>query len=277
MAEEVPRAAQVGFGRAADAYERGRPDYPLALLTYLRQVVGFGPRWPVLDVGAGTGKFTRLIERTGASVIAVEPVAAMRERCFREMPEIPVVGATAAALPFRTGSARAITAAQSFHWFATPEAVAEIRRVLVEEGVLLLAWNVRDERLVWVQELSRLLAPHKDAAPGYKDGAWKDVVQQSGYFGPLWHASFENEQRGGPEFVLDRVASVSYVAAMGEADRQALLALVRALAEREAHVAGGEVRLPYRTEVYWTTTRSRLPGRWGHGCETRTPCTPGRQ
>ena len=66
MSRDLNGVAAKGFEAAAHAYERGRPDYPDALLQYLRHTVGVKPGWRVLDVGAGTGKFTRLLERTGA-------------------------------------------------------------------------------------------------------------------------------------------------------------------------------------------------------------------
>ena len=256
----------MGFGNAADAYERGRPDYPAALLEYLKHTVGIKVGWRVLDVGAGTGKFTRLLERTGARVVAVEPVAPMRERCAAALPDSTVVGATATALPFRAESQRAVVAAQAFHWFATPEAVAELRRVLADEGVMVLVWNRRDESVPWVKELSGMLVGGSEGVPRYKDGSWRRVIEGSGLFGALWQASFAHAQEGPVAEIEDRVASISYVAAMAEERRRELLGRVRALAEANRG-PGGTVVLPYRTEVFWTTARSRQPGRWGHGCE----------
>lgn len=274
MVQELPRA----FDRVPDEYERGRPGYPDALIAYLRQTVGIGPHARVVDVGAGTGKFTRELVRTGAHVIAVEPVAGMRERCARELPFVPVLGGVAEALPLADNSARAVVAAQAFHWFASPAAVAEVHRVLVDEGAFVLVWNVRDERTPWVREMSKLLEPHSGSAPRYKDGSWRAVLESSGKFGSLWRASFEHAQVGAPGMVLDRVASVSYVAALDPAERARLLASVGELVRAQSD-AGGQVTLPYVTEVWWTTARSRQPGRWGTGgCSPRKPgCDTGRK
>lgn len=266
--------ASEGFGAGAEAYERGRPDYPKALLEYLRHTVGMKPGWRVLDVGAGTGKFTRMLERTGASVVAVEPVAAMRGELHAGLPDTTVLAATAAELPFRSESQRAVVAAQAFHWFATPEAVAELRRVLADEGVLVLVWNVRDERVPWVRELSGLLQEDGEQVPRYKNGEWRGVIEKSGLFGPLWQAAFDHAQVGGVAAIEDRVASISYVAAMAAERRRRLLEQVRALAQANLSDQG-EITLPYRTEVFWTTAKSRQPGRWGHGCEAPgSACKP---
>ncbi len=76
----VHKAAQQGFEKEAQAYARGRPDYPVALSAWLAQALGLGPGREVADVGAGTGKFTALLATTGATVVGVEPVDAMRAK-----------------------------------------------------------------------------------------------------------------------------------------------------------------------------------------------------
>ena len=65
----VHKAAQQGFEKEAQAYARGRPDYPAALSAWLAQALGLGPGREVADVGAGTGKFTALLATTGATVV----------------------------------------------------------------------------------------------------------------------------------------------------------------------------------------------------------------
>ena len=80
QARDVHAAARDGFAAEADAYSRGRPDYPAALLGWLGDKLGLAPGKAVLDLGAGTGKFTRMLLQTGAAVTAVEPVDAMRAK-----------------------------------------------------------------------------------------------------------------------------------------------------------------------------------------------------
>jgi SAM-dependent methyltransferase len=62
-------AARHGFAEAA-TYQRGRPDYPQELIPWLRDELRLGPGKRVIDLGAGTGKFTRLLLETEARVIA---------------------------------------------------------------------------------------------------------------------------------------------------------------------------------------------------------------
>src|SRR5437588_5658396 len=113
----VHESARRGFERHADAYERGRPNYPAEATAWLVTKLGLGPGRTVVDVGAGTGKLTRALLPSGATVIAVEPVAAMRAVLKRELPTVQAMNGTAESLPLPDASADAIVVGQAFHWF----------------------------------------------------------------------------------------------------------------------------------------------------------------
>jgi len=131
--------AAAGFGRAAEAYERGRPGYPPEAVAWLAERLGLGPGTTVVDLGAGTGKLSRLLAETGARVIAVEPVEEMRAFI-----EVEALAGTAEAIPLPDASADAVSVAQAFHWFRTEDALAEIQRVLRPGGALALVGNRLD-------------------------------------------------------------------------------------------------------------------------------------
>ena len=66
------------FGAAADAYEAGRPGYPLPVVEWMLSLADpVVSRLRVADVGAGTGKLTRAVVEAGAEVVAVDPDADM--------------------------------------------------------------------------------------------------------------------------------------------------------------------------------------------------------
>ena len=150
----VHKAAQQGFEKEAQAYARGRPDYPAALSAWLAQALGLGPGREVADVGAGTGKFTALLATTGATVVGVEPVDAMRAKIDAlQLPTVRAMAGTAQAIPLSAATLDAVVCAQAFHWFATRDALDEFHRVLRPGGKLGLVWNVRDESVDWVADV----------------------------------------------------------------------------------------------------------------------------
>jgi SAM-dependent methyltransferase len=86
----VHRAAAEGFARAAETYARGRPRFPPEAREWLRSELRLGQGCTALDLSAGTGKFTVELLSTGATVVAVDRVAAMLDQLRAAAP-----GATA--------------------------------------------------------------------------------------------------------------------------------------------------------------------------------------
>jgi SAM-dependent methyltransferase len=262
--------ARQGFGRAGTvaAYERGRPGYPAEAVAELVRVLGVAPGTTLLDLAAGTGKLTRQLLDSGADLLAVEPVAAMRNRLARVLasgpargpggpgPWVGVVGGTAEAIPVRDGSLDAVTVGQAFHWFDGPRAVAELRRVLRPGGRLGLIWNVRDESRPSMAEIGAILDRHAGDAPRYRDGRWRAAFDAGDAFTPLGRRSFHHLHHLERSAVLDRFASISFIAALPDADRARVLAEIDRVIAAEPSLAGRDrIGLPYRTDLYWCRAR----------------------
>lgn len=250
-----PAAAQ-GFSRNADDYERTRPSYPAAAVEHLVAALGLGPGRTVVDVAAGTGKLTRLLLRTGARVVAVEPIAEMRERLAATASEAEPLEGTAEHLPLGDGVADGITVAQAFHWFDGRAALAELHRVLAPGGALAVVYNERDRGHGWLTEANRLLEAYRGDTPQQWQGAWREPFDATGLFTPLEDAVFDNPQTLTPEEVIGRFRSMSYVGALDSADQGALLAGIAKLLASHPETAGrAEVVIPQRTVV--STCRRR--------------------
>jgi SAM-dependent methyltransferase len=234
-------SAAIGFASAAGVYERARPSYPQDAIDWLVAETGLGPGRTVVDLGAGTGKLTRLLLPTGARVVAIEPVAEMRAH----IDGAEVLEGTAEAIPLPDGSADVVTVAQAFHWFDLDRALPEIHRVLREDGNLVLVWNMRDLDDPVQRGVEDLLRPIRADVPGQLLGAWREPLARSALFGPESVGAFEFEQQFTTDDLCDRVASTSFVAALAPVDREELLvrvcALTRDIAEPFAY--------PYKTEV----------------------------
>jgi SAM-dependent methyltransferase len=241
----VHPTASAGFSRAAAAYERGRPGYPQSALSWLARELGLRPGVTVVDLAAGTGKLTRALLPTGATVVAVEPVAEMR--ALIEGTE--AVEGRADAMPFPGEWADAVTVGQAFHWFATPEALGEIHRVLRPGGGLALIWNRRDLADPLQRAIEELIAPLAGEVSRLWGGFWREPFDRTELFGPFAEASFDHVQELDEQGLVDRVLSTSYVATAPAGRQRDIETKLRELA------AAGPVRLPYVTRALVTRRR----------------------
>ena len=249
---DIHAAAQAGYAAEAERYAKGRPEYPPALLPWLRDELGLTAGRTVVDLGAGTGKFTSLLMQTDAALTAVEPVASMREKLAARFPTLSISEGRAEDLPLASVSMDAIACAQAFHWFANRDALTEMHRVLRPGGRLGLVWNARDESVDWMAAITDIISPYEGDAPRYYKGEWRQPFEGFAGFGPLNVYRFDNEHTGPPEeVILNRFLSVSFIAAL-EAPRKALVASqLKDLIHQHPALRGQKfVAVRYRTEAF---------------------------
>lgn len=246
----VHSAALHGFSREAAAYSRGRPEYPPELAGWLRGTLRLGPERSVADVGAGTGKFTKLVAATGARTLAVEPVAAMRGQAAR-LAGVEALDGTAQSLPLADATLDAIVCAQAFHWFASTAALDEFARVLRPGGRLGLVWNVRDEATDWVAQITRIITPYEGDAPRFYKGDWRRPFPHPA-FSPLVESRFSYEHVGpAQQVIIDRFMSVSFIAALPPAGQDEVRAQLQDLIATHPALRGQAiVRFPYSTLAF---------------------------
>ncbi len=135
--------------------------------------------------------------------------------------------------------------------------LAEIRRVLRDDGRLGLIWNIREETPVWSRRLTEIFDRLSvEGAPRYKHGRWRDAFERSDAFTPLEDAAFEHTHEVDRTGFLDRVLSVSYVASAPPEDRADVVREVTELLETDPDLTGRErVSMPYRTDVFVCSVR----------------------
>jgi SAM-dependent methyltransferase len=241
-----------GFELAPKPYEIGRPTYPPDAVARLVAELGIGPDKRVVDLAAGTGKLTRLLASTGASLVAVEPVGAMRAALSAALPDVEAVAGTAEAIPLPDASVDAVTVGQAFHWFDGDAALAEIHRVLRPGGRLGLVWNVKDESVDWIEKLGGIMESYRGDAPRVASGAWKEAFDRTRLFTPLERARFSFVHEADFAAVVARVTSVSFIASLPPAEFARVVERVRTLLATHPETQGRTTfELPYRTGAYW--------------------------
>jgi SAM-dependent methyltransferase len=232
------------FDRAAEEYERARAEYPPAVL----DVLPLGEDAEVLDLGAGTGKLTRLLTQRYRRVIAVEPLDGMRAILERVVPAAESRKGSAEAIPLADASVDGVFAGQAFHWFANDLAIQEIARVLRPGGVLSLVWNEPDgERAsplpeqygAYLKELHDVgMAMFEDAPP------WQDVIAR-GPFGEVHESVVPHDHVLDRAGVLDNARSVSWIASRPDDERDAIMQRLDEL------LTDGPFAIPNRANIMW--------------------------
>lgn len=253
LKEMLNLSAIPGYFKSADSFATGRPGYPPEANDWLIKDLQLKHHSVVLDLGAGTGKFTPRLLDIGAHVIAVEPVPRMREKFAARYPEIQLLDGTADNIPLKSGSVDAVVCAHSFHWFATPEALAEIHRVLKPGGRLGMIWNLRDASVDWVGKVADVVSAVAADNPRYYSLEWRKVFPYTG-FSPLNERHFRHAHTGLPEDVIvNRVRSISFVANLPPAEQERVFEQVREIVATHPELAGKEsVSVPYDTVAFHT-------------------------
>ncbi|NQX33393.1 class I SAM-dependent methyltransferase [Herbiconiux sp. VKM Ac-2851] len=244
MAKDQQYAQSVGAEAAA--YDAGRPGYPDDAVEWLlsRAATDDDARPDVVDVGAGTGKFTASLVARSASVTAVEPDELMRARLAANLPTVVAVEGTGEQLPLGDASADVVTYAQSWHWVDVEAASQEAARVLRPGGVLALVWNVRDEQVDWVRRLTEVIGAsiadeYETVAPPVAEPLRRDA-----------HAEFRWTNELDRAALHSLVSSRSSVIALDEPARAELLAGLDELLDTHPDLAGlDRYPMPYLTRV----------------------------
>jgi ubiquinone/menaquinone biosynthesis C-methylase UbiE len=252
-----PRAERA-FGSRADAYDRHRPGWPAKAVERALAELDLGPDSTVVDLAAGTGKLTRELVPRVARVVAVEPSEDMLRQLADAVPEADPVEGTAESIPLDDAAVDAVFVAEAFHWFATPEAVAEIARVLRPRGGLALLWNLYDwGKEEWLDEVGALfgehLAPAVAAADRNRVESWQGAFEGSP-FGPFENFAVRHELRTDTDGLIAHIGTWSPTRMLEETERGEFLRKLEDLLRR-AHPSPDDIAIRFRTQVHWTRLR----------------------
>ncbi len=174
------------FDGMGKIYAKFRPTYPNQLFDYLYTNTGFTSQSVIADIGAGTGIFSKKLLEKNSTVIAIEPNLDMSKtatQILSSFPNFSVINAPAERTTLKDNSVDFITVAQAFHWFDKLKFKTECKRILKENGLVVLVWNSRDfssEIVKGNEEINKKYCPNfKGFAGGYEKDNFSDFYENS--------------------------------------------------------------------------------------------------
>lgn len=184
-----------------------RPEYPREMVDYISSLLSLIPtRYPAVDIGAGTGLFTRPLARSlnpSRIVIGIEPSAEMR-RAAEDHPEklnnVRYISGFAEKVCYPSRSIALVAAACAAHRFDKHTFLTESHRVLVPDGCLtIVEYRWRDTKNSIGDEiyslLERLVDGYDRRAHSNRSGEYElfnadDAISSSGLFSNVHNRIF---------------------------------------------------------------------------------------
>lgn len=240
------------FTGKASAYTKGRPDYPEAIFADLYEKYNFTAQSIIADIGSGTGKFCKPLLERGSTVFAVEPNADMLQRAQADLAQAEryhPVQAGAEATSLQDASVDHITCAAAFHWLNAEAFHAEAVRILRPNGLVVMAWNVRDKEAPFnrahAEVFARFCPKFESLSHGY-DACQGDLTRF--YGGKFEKLTYADDSVQDKKKFLARSLSSSYALKPESADYPAFITALEALFD--AWQRDGFVTVPADTVVF---------------------------
>ena len=210
------------FNELAGDYTVGRPVYATDFIDSLYRRYGFDEHSVIADIGAGTGKFSKQLLDRGSTVYCVEPNDDMRNTAVKELGKynkFHAVDGTATDTKLDDKSVDFISTAQAFHWFDTFLFKKECKRILRENGLIFLIWNMRDMSSVINQKSFEIFSEYCPQFKGFGGGIEQNDIRIKQFFDNKYeYVEFDNPISYDRNRFISRSLSGSYSLKKGDAD-----------------------------------------------------------
>ncbi len=246
----------LSFGVMAEAYERFRPGYPAELFDMVTAYAA-QPVRTALEIGAGTGKATRLFAERGIAVTATEPDGAMLTELRRHVPaNVRIV--QAAFEDLRPGKRYGLVyAAAALHW-TNPEGRWSRAASLVESGGVFASFGgpieLADpavEQAVCAARSPFLVSdgvPSPDGTPPEAEMQWPGTeLQRSEWFTDVQQAVVERRLTLTAHDYIGHLSTISAYLVLPDAEREQVFSqIIKVLPETVEIIADITVHLARR-------------------------------
>jgi len=242
------------FSNRVENYIKFRPDYPFEIISYLKQHGLLTQSSVVADIGSGTGISSELFLKEGNIVFGIEPNKEMREaaeRLLNKYENFKSINATAENTTLKNNSIDLIIAGQAFHWFDKQKSKAEFKRILTQNGNVILMWN--DRRTESTDFLKAYEDFIKMFATDYNEVNHKNIDETvfNDFFGKGNYTlkPFVNYQYFDLEGLKGRILSSSYMPAEDHKDFAFMMSVLKKIFTRFQE--NGKVTIEYDTNIYY--------------------------
>lgn len=171
------------FTDKAQKYEKYRPSYPNESLSIIMKECNFNLNNDTIiaDIGSGTGKFTELLLENNYIVYAIEPndnMRAIADSKFVGNHKYKSFNNNAENTGLDDNSIDIITVAQALHYFDLDKVKSEFRRILKQNGKVVLLWNFRDRASNFMKQYEKIVYTFhsKDLPPTFAQDKMNDDV-----------------------------------------------------------------------------------------------------
>lgn len=207
------------FGKQED-YSKYRPSYPKELFEFLVKDYNLKNK-DIVELGAGTGKFSKIASVYCNKIYYVEPNIDMinkgKEYC-NDCYNITFVNSSAENTKLPSYIADIIFAVQSFHWFDKFTVKEEVKRILKPNGYFAIIWNDwEDENNEFSKKYFKYVSEWNTKLTGRKY-QHKNVDDRKNFFKDGMYAShiFIHSKQYNLEMLVGLSKSLSYAPKEGD-------------------------------------------------------------
>lgn len=252
---------QGDFTELAKSYIN-RPAYSLQIITAILKYMDYDKqtKFTVADVGAGTGKLTKVLLEMGLNVpFAVEPNDQMREEGINYTSGHPIkwLKGSGEVTNLENNSVNWLTMASSFHWTDPTKSLPEFSRVLKPGGYFTAIWNPRNigssKLHTEIEDIIYKISPNiQRVSSGSKSHTknWDEILTSTGHFKDVILMEVDHTEIMSINRYMGAWRSVNDIRA--QAGEEKFNLILKTIEDKIKHMK--EITVPYKMRA-WTSQK----------------------